>query len=140
MSRRQYKLSQNVQKCRNSGDYIWNHHEKYIEISTNMPGIGSVLCVKFLEFCETKRSCMDGGETNGLVQCDNYGMIPILEIDHNNKSCSCKQLTSPTNKQMISYILTVDRESSPSVPMLRQAFTLSVWRSRDTVRVHSPTR
>ena len=24
-------------------DHIWNHHEEYIEISTNMPGIGSVI-------------------------------------------------------------------------------------------------
>ena len=24
-------------------DHIWNHHVKYIEISTNMPGIGSVI-------------------------------------------------------------------------------------------------
>ena len=30
------------------GDYIWNHSEKYIEISTNMPGIG-------LEICEISR-------------------------------------------------------------------------------------
>ena len=30
------------------GDYIWNHHEKCIEISTNMPGIG-------LEICEISR-------------------------------------------------------------------------------------
>ena len=24
-------------------DHIWNHHEKYIEISTNMPAIGSLI-------------------------------------------------------------------------------------------------
>ena len=24
-------------------DHIWSHHEKYIEISTNMPDIGSVI-------------------------------------------------------------------------------------------------
>ena len=42
------------------GDYIWNHHEKCIEISTNKPGIG-------FEICEMKRFCMDG-ETNGRVQ------------------------------------------------------------------------
>ena len=30
------------------GDYISNHHEKCIEISTNMPGIG-------LEICENSR-------------------------------------------------------------------------------------
>ena len=25
------------------GDYIWNHHERCIEISTNMPSIGLVI-------------------------------------------------------------------------------------------------
>ena len=25
------------------GDYIWNHHEKCIQKSTNMPGIGSLI-------------------------------------------------------------------------------------------------
>ena len=25
-------------------DHIWNHNEKYIQISTNMPGIGSLIC------------------------------------------------------------------------------------------------
>ena len=24
-------------------DHIWNHHEKYIQTSTNMPGIGSII-------------------------------------------------------------------------------------------------
>ena len=24
-------------------DHIWNHHEKCIQISTNMPGIGSLI-------------------------------------------------------------------------------------------------
>ena len=24
-------------------DHIWNHHEKYIQKSTNMPGIGSLI-------------------------------------------------------------------------------------------------
>ena len=24
-------------------DHIWNHHEKCIKISTNMPGIGSLI-------------------------------------------------------------------------------------------------
>ena len=38
-------------------DHIWNHHEKYIEISTNMPGIGSVnreITVKMSEMSESK--------------------------------------------------------------------------------------
>ena len=40
-------------------DYIWNHNEKCIQISTNMPGIGLVIpeitceMLEFLEgFCE----------------------------------------------------------------------------------------
>ena len=45
------------------GDYIWNHHEKCIVISTNMPGIA-------LEICETKRFCIDG-KTIGRVQSIN---------------------------------------------------------------------
>ena len=24
--------------------YIWDHHEKYIQIGTNMPGIGLLIC------------------------------------------------------------------------------------------------
>ena len=34
------------------GDYIWNHHEKYIQISTIMPGIGLEIC----EICEDLRN------------------------------------------------------------------------------------
>ena len=26
------------------GDYIWNHHEKCIQMSTNMPGFDEVFC------------------------------------------------------------------------------------------------
>ena len=25
-------------------NHIWDHREKYIEISTNMPGVGSLIC------------------------------------------------------------------------------------------------
>ena len=32
------------------GDYIWNHHEKCIKISTNMPGV----YIGF-EICEIRR-------------------------------------------------------------------------------------
>ena len=28
-------------------DPIWNHHEKYIQISTNMPGTGSLFLENF---------------------------------------------------------------------------------------------
>ena len=37
-------------------DHIWNHHEKYIEISTNMPGIGSVICELAIEIWEIGES------------------------------------------------------------------------------------
>ena len=33
-------------------DYIWNHDEKCIQISTNMPGIDLVICEKGFEFNE----------------------------------------------------------------------------------------
>ena len=33
---------QNV-KIEEFHNHIWNHHEKYIEISTNIPGIGSLI-------------------------------------------------------------------------------------------------
>ena len=33
-------------------DHIWNHHEKCIQISTNMPGIGSLICEIGLEMKE----------------------------------------------------------------------------------------
>ena len=46
MGRRQignsHKIVKNV-KIVKSRDNIWNHHEKYIKISTNMPGIGSLI-------------------------------------------------------------------------------------------------
>ena len=41
------KMFKNV-KILECSDYIWNHHEKRIQISTNMPGIG-------LEICEISR-------------------------------------------------------------------------------------
>ena len=46
VSRRQQKLSQNVQKVKilEFGDYSGNHHKKCIQISTNMPGIGFEIC------------------------------------------------------------------------------------------------
>ena len=34
-------------------DYIWNHHEKCIQISTHMPGIGLEIC-EILGILETK--------------------------------------------------------------------------------------
>ena len=42
VSRRQLKLHKSFKnvKILQFGDYIWNHHEKCIQISTNMPGIG----------------------------------------------------------------------------------------------------
>ena len=44
-------MSQNVKKCQNLefGDYIWNHYEKSIQISTNMPDIDFEIC-EILDF------------------------------------------------------------------------------------------
>ena len=43
-----HKMFKKIKKCQNSGiwygDYIWNHHEKCIQISTNMPDIGLEIC------------------------------------------------------------------------------------------------
>ena len=39
-------------------DHIWNHHEKYIQQSTNMPGFGSVVCeidVKMSKMWDSKK-------------------------------------------------------------------------------------
>ena len=40
-------------------DHIWNHNEKYIQISANMPGIGSFIreiAVEILEMWESKQT------------------------------------------------------------------------------------
>ena len=37
------KVVKNV-KIAEFQNHIWNHYEKYIEISTNMPAIGSLIC------------------------------------------------------------------------------------------------
>ena len=40
-------------------DHIWNHNEKCIKISTNMPGIGVVIpeiTCEMLELCENKHN------------------------------------------------------------------------------------
>ena len=34
-------------------DHIWNHNEKFIQISTNMPGIGSFIREIAVEILET---------------------------------------------------------------------------------------
>ena len=41
-SKNEQKFVQNV-KIMELYDYIWYHHEKCIQISTNMPGIGLVI-------------------------------------------------------------------------------------------------
>ena len=41
-------------------DHIWNHHEKCIQQSTNMPGIGLAIpeiTLEMLEFLENKHIC-----------------------------------------------------------------------------------
>ena len=34
------------------GHYIWNHCEKCIQISTNMPGIGSLICEIYVKITQ----------------------------------------------------------------------------------------
>ena len=53
--RRRVKYLTNVVKNVNIleiHDHIWNHHEKHIEISTNWPGIGSLICEIALQMSE----------------------------------------------------------------------------------------
>ena len=63
VSRRQFKNGQQIVKnvkIVESRDKIWNHHEKCIEISTNMPGIGSLILeihVKITEIRGSKTGC-----------------------------------------------------------------------------------
>ena len=45
------------------GDYFQDHHEKCIQISTNMPDIGLEIC-KTLRIWETKQFCIHD-EING---------------------------------------------------------------------------
>ena len=46
MSRRQVEEEKEIKNVRvlEFHDHIWNHHEICIQISTNMPGIGSLNC------------------------------------------------------------------------------------------------
>ena len=55
VSRRQVKMFTKVLKNVNIlefGDYIWNHHDKCIQISTNMPGI----CLEIYEISRILRN------------------------------------------------------------------------------------
>ena len=62
--------------------YIWNHCEKYIQISTNLRSIGIVICkigFKFEEFCDRKTLlCMVS--INGRVVQVLKPPIEILEV------------------------------------------------------------
>ena len=52
------------------GDYIWNHHEKCIQMSTNMLGICLDICEMLRILKKTTRFRMDG-ETYGRMQSIN---------------------------------------------------------------------
>ena len=80
---------QNVQKCQLFGVwllyFIWNHHEIYIPIGTNMPSIGLVICeigFEFNGFWENKtffwmvKLMADEGDT----QCSNGVSLDNLHI------------------------------------------------------------
>ena len=49
------------------GDFIWNYHEKCIQISSNMPGIG-------LDICEISRILRN----NTIL----YGRVQSIKIQH----------------------------------------------------------
>ena len=50
------------------GDYIWNHYEKCIVISTNMPCIGAEMCEISRMWRKKAMVFYIDGETNGRVQ------------------------------------------------------------------------
>ena len=57
-------------------DYIWDLHEKCIKISTNMPGIGIVICEICLEMSESlgkKGTCLHG---------ESHRRLPSVEAIH----------------------------------------------------------
>ena len=58
------------------GDYIWNQHEKCIQISTNMPDTGLEMC-DILRILGTKGFYIDGG-TNGRVQSINELSLYVI--------------------------------------------------------------
>ena len=64
---------ENVAKCLKNvimlefHDYIWNHHMKCIQISTNMPGIGSVIHEIAIEML--KINTILRVKPHGRVQC-----------------------------------------------------------------------
>ena len=60
------KVSTNY-KILEFGDYIWNHREKCIQVSTNMPGINLETLQISRIFRNKNRYCMDS-ETNGRVK------------------------------------------------------------------------
>ena len=87
VSRRQIK---NVTKnSKNSkilefGDYIGNQHEKFIQISTNMPGIGLENCeISRIFFRGKKLFCMDG-ETNSRVEVLTLTTLQASADDRSN--------------------------------------------------------
>ena len=75
MSRRQYQNVTNFVKNVNIlefGHYIWNPYEKYIQKSSNMPGIGSLI-----RELDVKIS-----ETNILILLTKF---KILSVKHQSK-------------------------------------------------------
>ena len=51
-------------KLWNFNDHIWNHHKNYIEMSTNMPGIGSANREIAVQISETSESKHDFAQKN----------------------------------------------------------------------------
>ena len=67
MSKKCQKIVKNVNilEFRN---HIWNHHEKCIQISTNMPGIGSLIREIHIQISEFERAkILVLGKTNARL-------------------------------------------------------------------------
>ena len=81
MSRRQVQnvdnLSKNVNKIVEFLGYFWTHDEKRIQVSTNMPGIGIVIC-----------DMIKGNES--LVQNFNFYFLTPLSQIFQKASFGCK--------------------------------------------------
>ena len=70
------------------GDHIWNHHEEYIQISTNMLSIGSIICeLGFkIEKFERKRILLHG-TTNDRVLRVKFHTHYHSTASHNLEFC-----------------------------------------------------
>ena len=62
-----------------SGDHIWNHHEKCIQISTNMPGIGLVIREIGWKCWKNPKTISDGKTNGRVLRIKKYHLAAILD-------------------------------------------------------------